>query len=84
MEQQNLKIISVIVENYKKLQSANIFIKLNGIINGKFETKVVLKLNRFSIIINGVECNIDTSNFFSINVKSCYNLLVKGIFSYEH
>jgi hypothetical protein len=63
----------------RRLQAGNCFINFNGPL-GKCETKVLLKSDQIIIQINNESHTIETSEFFSINVKSFYNLLVKDTF----
>ncbi|KAG5668650.1 hypothetical protein PVAND_016584 [Polypedilum vanderplanki] len=76
---EKLQISNLLIENYKKFKSANIFIKFNKSTK-ESETKVIVKFNEIVIKIKDEEHQIETSEFFKINAKFCYNLLVKGSF----
>lgn len=67
------------IEFMKRLQAGNCFIKFNETL-GQNETKVSLKANQIIVKIDEESHTIDTSDFFAINVKSFYNLLVKDNF----
>lgn len=67
------------IEFLKRLQAGNCFIKFNETL-GQNETKVLLKANQIIVKIDEESHTIDTSDFFAINVKSFYNLLVKDNF----
>lgn len=75
----NLEIKHFSIEFMRRLQAGNCFIGFNGPL-GKCETKVLLKSDQIIVQINNESHTIDTSEFFSINVKSFYNLLVKDTF----
>lgn len=76
---ENLEIKHFSIEFMRRLQAGNCFIKFNGAL-AKSETKVLLKSDKIIIQINNESYTIETSEFFSINVKSFYNLLVKDTF----
>lgn len=76
---ENLEIKHFSIEFLKRLQAGNCFIKFNGAL-GKCETKVLLNSDQIIIQIGNESHKIETSDFFSINVKSFYNLLVKDTF----
>lgn len=76
---EKLKISSFVIEFRKNLGAGNAFIKFNEKL-GTAETKVLLKSNEIIIHAGDEEYTIETANFFYINVKSFYNLLVKDNF----
>lgn len=67
------------IEFLRRLQAGNCFIKFNETL-GQNDTKIFLKSNQITIKIDEDTHTIDTSEFFAINVKSFYNLLVKDNF----
>jgi HECT-like Ubiquitin-conjugating enzyme (E2)-binding len=74
MEIQNFSI-----EFLRRIQAGNCYIKFKHAL-GKNETKVSLKPNQIIVEIDKESQVIETSHFFTINVKSFYNLLVKDDF----
>lgn len=76
---EKLKISNFVIELRTNLRSGNVFIKFNEKL-GKADTKVLLKSNEIVIKIDDEEYTIETADYFHINVKSFYNLVVKDHF----
>lgn len=74
-----LKMKSFVVEYRKRIQSGNAFIKFNNALD-KYSTKISLKPSEIIVKVDGDEHNINTEEFFNINIKSFHQLMVKDNF----
>jgi HECT-like Ubiquitin-conjugating enzyme (E2)-binding len=76
---EELRIESLSIEFLSRIGAGNVFIKFNYAL-GKYQTKVILQPDQIVIQIDDKDYIIETSSYFSINIKSFYNLLVKDAF----
>lgn len=70
---------SFVVEYRPRIKSGNAFIKFNNPLD-KHSTKISLKPSGITVLVDGDEHNINTEEFFDINIKSFHSLMVKDNF----
>lgn len=63
----------------ERIKSGNAFIKFDNPLD-KHTTKISLKPSGITVLVDGDEHNINTEEFFNINIKSFHSLLVKDNF----
>lgn len=77
---EDLKMKSFVVEyRPERIKSGNAFIQFNHALD-KHTTKISLKPSGINVQVDGDEHNINTEEFFNINIKSFHSLLVKDNF----
>lgn len=76
IQMEKLKINSFFIEFLPRILAGNVYIKFSGLLE-KYQTKVHLNSDKIIINVDDEEYIVEISDFFSIDVKTFYNLLVK-------